>query len=648
MTAADLFHRVVNIDDHPRAGVQLHELVRDVLATTAPADSLDVVGETATVDNIEHARAIIIAFAPLGLTSGALLRGGACAALHHTAVGACLSRAYWRACGEGSAVRHYATRYRALAASIGVDLPAVTDARLLRLAIPESSFRGALVGLALARFAHDLLPELIGAALYRALAGSPPLVRAAAQAGDAATDDVAELRALAATFDETRVRVGFGVAATLDREWSSTQAGRTPVRERMLALVRAHASIAAGYHKALPLGESTIDTLLATGELDPERVVDELARSRYVVAGDPDRSALIATAAAGGKMAGVFSTSELATLREWITELGAPNHAVTAAASRAPLASTARAEHHREPAELPVRELYHRLAGSGHHPDVEALAQVFAVRAFEAVSLSALVTPLQRYFRYTPAALDAWCLASHRRQVDQYRPLSGRPALTRAQAIWLLEQVSPMTLVDGCWLQNVPANTEPGALLLRIYYDEIGAGDPAQNHANIHRAALAEVGVELPAVDDRDFAFRREFVGAAFELPTLWLAVAHATRRFFPEALGLNLGMELAGIGGPYMRFADLLRHHGVPATIIELHNTVDNLANGHTALARDAIHAFLDEARVVGGDAHVQELWHRVWRGYRAHEVYFGRFTRACAWRLLPGVIASRFRRAA
>src|SRR5688572_16804817 len=151
-----------------------------MLAGAAPAGGLEVARTPANVDNVEHARAVMIAFAPLGLTSGALQRGGACAALHHTAVGAWFSRAYWRACGEGSAVLHHANMYRAFAASIGVDLPAVTDARLLRLAIPESAFRGALVELALARFARDLLPELIGVVLFRALAGPPPLVRAVA------------------------------------------------------------------------------------------------------------------------------------------------------------------------------------------------------------------------------------------------------------------------------------------------------------------------------------------------------------------------------------------------------------------------------------------------------------------------------------
>jgi hypothetical protein len=71
----------------------------------------------------------------------------------------------------------------------------------------------------------------------------------------------------------------------------------------------------------------------------------------------------------------------------------------------------------------------------------------------------------------------------------------------------------------------------------------------------------------------------------------------------------------------------------------------VDNLASGHTALARDAIHEYLADVRAAGGDELVQLTWRRIWLGYRSHDVYWNRFARACALRLAPRVLAYKLR---
>jgi Iron-containing redox enzyme len=698
VTVAELFHQVVNLDDHPHLGPALLAFVERELGSGADErplrEQLDAIrrererehgrgrdrGDPAPEPPLVRCRELLVAYAPLGLLDGTWLGGCSNAATHHTELGAELLRLYWHQSGEGTPARHRGNMYRALAGSAGVGLPEVSDPRLARLPIPDAAFRLALVRLALARFARAFLPEIVGIALFDQVAGLPPPILAtrgplartgadarffAAREHDPALE--ARLLELAGRAGEARCARGLAAAARLDAAWLAAAARAPTPRERVVALLREKAPLGHGYHKARELGGSaggtTIDALLDPAAFDAERVLRALAVSSYVVPGSPARSRLLAEVCApGGSMVGVFAPEELAAIAAWIESLprGAAEPATAAAAAApataaptAPAAETAATAAAPQPlslelaapaaddAALAPRELYHRLVNTDRFPGVARAARRYADRTFRRVRRSAWLARYQRFFRYTPAALDAWCLERHRWQVAQYRPLTGRPILSRAQALWLLHQISPMTLVDGCWLEGVCARSEAGAVLLRTYRDEVGAGVPADNHANVHRAVLAEAGIELPAVDSRELAASPDLVDAAFELPALWLAVAHASRRYFPELLGLNLAMEFAGIGGPYMQLADVLRHHGIRPTIIELHNTVDNLASGHTAWARDAIHAHLAEARGAGGDPAVQLVWRRIWTGYRAHDALFGRFTRACALRLLPGVVA-------
>ncbi|HWO20126.1 MAG TPA: iron-containing redox enzyme family protein [Kofleriaceae bacterium] len=686
MTAAELFHQGVNLDDHPDLGPALLAFVEQELGSGTDGPPLReqlggvrrgsghgrgaLAPALTPAPPLVRCRELLVAYAPLGLLDGTWLGGCSNAATHHTDIGAELLRLHWQQSGEGVPARHRGNMYRVLAESAGVELPELSEPRFARLPIPDAAFRLALVRLALARFARAFLPEIIGFALFDQAAGLPPpllaardpLARAGADARFFAAREPdpaleARLFELAGRAGEARCARGLGAAARLDAAWLAATARAPTPRERMAALLREKAPLGHGYHKARELGGSaggtTIDALLDPAAFDAERVLRALAVSSYVVAGSPARSRLLAEVCApGGSMAGVYTPEEIAVIAAWIESL--PRSAAEPAAIETaetaetaapppppplpPLPPTAPAA---DDAALPPRELYHRLVNADRFPGVARAAHRYADRAFGRVRRSAWRARYQRFFRYTPEALDAWCLERHRWQVAQYRPLTGRPLLSRAQALWLLHQISPMTLVDGCWLQGVCARSAAGAVLLRTYRDEVGAGVPADNHANIHRAVLADAGIELPAVDSRELAAAPDLVDAAFELPALWLAVACASRRYFPELLGLNFAMEFAGIGGPYMQFADLLRHHGIRPTIVELHNTIDNLASGHTAWARDAIHAHLADARAAGGDPAVQLVWQRIWTGYRAHDVLFGRFSRACALRLLPRVFA-------
>lgn len=65
------------------------------------------------------------------------------------------------------------------------------------------------------------------------------------------------------------------------------------------------------------------------------------------------------------------------------------------------------------------------------------------------------------------------------------------------------------------------------------------------------------------------------------------------------------------------MQVVDILRYYGIDPTIIQLHQTIDNLASGHAGRARDAILLYLDRIRQQSDLSAVQLAWHRIRLGY-------------------------------
>ena len=99
-----------------------------------------------------------------------------------------------------------------------------------------------------------------------------------------------------------------------------------------------------------------------------------------------------------------------------------------------------------------------------------------------------------------------------------------------------------------------------------------------------------------------------------------WLCLSLFPKHFLPEILGLNLAVELCGIGNTYREAADILRFYGFNPWFVELHNTVDNASTGHTAWAKEAIINYMGELLAFGGESQVQKQWERIWTGYRAY----------------------------
>jgi len=153
--------------------------------------------------------------------------------------------------------------------------------------------------------------------------------------------------------------------------------------------------------------------------------------------------------------------------------------------------------------------------------------------------------------------------------------------------------------------------------LSKIYYDEIGAGVISQNHPYIVRQLLESQGIRLPPVHSPEFIAVRHFLDSAFDLPVYLLAISLVSREYLPELLGLNLAIEISGLGRVYLRLADELAYWGINPTLVNLHTTIDNTASGHSALAMQAIQIYLDSIAMREGKQAMQAQWRRISNGY-------------------------------
>jgi hypothetical protein len=271
-----------------------------------------------------------------------------------------------------------------------------------------------------------------------------------------------------------------------------------------------------------------------------------------------------------------------------------------------------------------VRELYHHLVNRELFPDILPMAERFARDRLER-SMLAIKTgdrPIPSEC-YDPEAFDRWVHVRHRAQVDAYRPWAGSPRVSRTAFIESTVQLAPLILIDGGWLQGIASpsliHRPVGCMLFHVFYEEVGEGDAARHHANIYRDLLTAMGESAPAVDTKAFANWPRLRDASFDVPALWLSISCFPRHFLPEILGLNLAVELAGLGGPYLEARDTLRHFGFPTLFVDVHNAADNVSEGHSAWAVKAIRTYMDDVAAREGPQNVDYHWHRIWSGVRA-----------------------------
>ncbi|RAU35189.1 iron-containing redox enzyme family protein [Enterobacter sp. RIT418] len=397
-------------------------------------------------------------------------------------------------------------------------------------------------------------------------------------------------------------------------------------RLAMAILIQERAREAQVYHEGFSLEGRPLSRWFAEARDNPLPLVDAIGRSRLVRPGMPERSALVnGLVSDNGPMFRIFSKKDILTIRRWILSL-----ADAPAADEAPLPAEARvASAYREvragdcslgvrPGD--IRSAFYLLQGRALTPGVREFARRYCSfwleKSQDSVDKSARAFPPA----WSPGVLREWLLASHDAHAQRFSASQDAEMPTREAVIAQTLQLAPLTLIDGAWLQGFTditlASTRTGSRLFETYWDELGNGQWRLNHPKIYRDVLAAMSITLPATGSLAFAQDPRFDDAAFQLPVYWLCLGKFPLTYRPEILGMNLAMELSGVGGTYRNAHRFLKHHGLPTTFVDLHNTIDNVSTGHAAWAAEAIDAWMHHTRDL---LPVTESWARIRRGYES-----------------------------
>jgi hypothetical protein len=215
---------------------------------------------------------------------------------------------------------------------------------------------------------------------------------------------------------------------------------------------------------------------------------------------------------------------------------------------------------------------------------------------------------------------------TERRAGLAYDPVTDPLFSTPDRIVERIRQLAPFNQLDGSWLEKItrsgPIN-DIHSYLFEIWSDEIGNGDPTQNHANVYTNLLASAGISLPAINSRAYSENPDIWESSFISPAYQTAIAMFPEDYYPELLGMTLYLEWEAIYLPAM--VKLYEYYGYSPLFYRLHVAIDNPVNGHGAKARDAITRYLDGIRTDSGEEAMQEEFRRIWTGYLAFKFVGG-----------------------
>ncbi|MFJ5262476.1 iron-containing redox enzyme family protein [Streptomyces sp. NPDC088387] len=655
------------------------ELARQAaLWSAAEADRFrERLGDRTSDEQVVHC--LLLNSAPLALAAGAWLQWASSSANGDSALALEVLSLYADDIGVGYPHADRGSAYRGLLAHHRLPLDTGGVGLTGSDRVQSFSFRLPARLTAISRQPDHFLPHILGADLFLRAVGTPPplavlpdaargpatahdldLGSARSAHGPSALDrSLAAARLLLTDQDRTdqdrtdqdrtdqsadRFHHGFRWAEREFRRWSdlvlreATQSVHPDYHVWRLLFGRARQ--AAVYHGRYQLEGRPLSEWFADVDSGPDHFLDALAASPLVRPGKPDRSPLLrGLIAETGPMFRVFTDDEVAAIRRWIEQLptagpdasrGPARHGLndvqqswfrqTAESfSRPAGAGSARAG--TRPAS--TRDAYRRLLTRQDCTALRQYARDYAERWLTRSEFRLDAVPNQLPKRWNRNhGLSPWLLAEHDRHGEEFSE-GEAPVPTREQLISSTLQLAPLIMIDGAWLQGFTdyrlASTPVGHLLFQTYWDELGNGVRDLNHPLIYRELLRQMGHDLPPTASDDFAQWAEFHNESFDLPVFWLSISRFPQTFQPEILGLNLAMELSGVGGSYRSARVGLEKHGFSTQFVDLHNTIDNVATGHSAWAAEAVDHFMDQVPRALGPAGELEMWRRIRTGYRS-----------------------------
>lgn len=556
-------------------------------------------------------------------------------------------------------------KYLSILSSLGINLPSPLIAGFsIDRRFSETDFHSALPALFFERCTENDLPEILGYHSAKMFLGIPECVKKSLPVQIFNTDEEEFLSDSAFRMIESvpaknsefwrRLWNGALISVLSEEEWKRSLSfkSRVSLWDRMEEILKFKFEHSSGYHDKIMMSGKSLDEWMQSGNI--RNFLENLSISEWVVPGNPEKSPLFSSSVSfGGKMFGIFTEKELMTVSGWISLLkDNPSPEWNSSAERkytynlkiniqdVPVQTVFRMpaldkrkiifrKLKSRPSEINPRRLMQRLVRRQNFPESLKESRIFINRILAETEKKINSGKLQKekLIPFQKNTLQDWLRKRMDEQVNRELPLSGEllgKASSRENAVWVLLQLAPASLADGGWLQRVCSSelsdSAEAGILHRIYRDELGSGLLNQHHGIIMKNILHNCGKKLTSIDSDEFYLNKEIIDAAFYMPAYWLSLSEHQKEFFPELLGLNLAVEIAGLGKGYGLMIDFLKFHGIDPYFFSLHNTVDNAASGHTALSVRAIQSWTDSIMKLNSD--LEPDWKRIWTGFFSYEI--------------------------
>ncbi|WP_372369765.1 iron-containing redox enzyme family protein [Candidatus Uabimicrobium sp. HlEnr_7] len=667
----ELYYYLMNIDEYIDVLPSAEKIVLDCLQKGEQHNTLSYENRSEIIDYLhcfrqqqqdlpqpslsdEMVNFVLQQFAPQALIDGAWLNNIGSIVHCHTEISALLFKIYSFKLGDFQPEYNHFYLYKEILQKMSVIVPDIRSfAYITQPQIIDSSFTIPVYYLAISQFPRKFLPEIVGITLAHFFAGfdqfylpfekslyfeRAPFYQNDKRHNKTIENIVSQLcqgqNQDIALQNWQRMWNGFYSVETLSKHWKEQITNHlnqtsTTIEEKVIDIISQKAPYSRGHHRETLVGDKTLPEWFDGEKFDITAFLKAFANSPFVDRNEPEKSLLFTRLIAfGGPMFRVFTDREIEILQKWVASL--PQKASTSQKVVCPFYQSKESLQRKpsSPSKVRnIRDLFYYLVNVDLFPTTRHSAKLYVEKSLKKTRNYMPFFPKKYHlFNYSHDAFSERIHQIYESQIEAYKPFV-KPRFSREfYTDWFMHQLAPLVLVDGCWLQNVAkpgtSHSQIATYLFNTFSDEIGNGETEWNHANVYRKLLESENAQLPHFNTKEFAYHSQIEKASFHLPTLQLSISQFPKTYQPELIGLNLAIEMGGLGWEYMTLVDELTYWDIDPYIVSLHISIDNMATGHTAWAMESVQIYLDQILALQGRDEVQKHWKRIWTGFLSYKV--------------------------